>query len=77
MKNHYLEMDEVSAKKHLQNLKPWVIAKDNFFDVGDVITFKIIDDKGMRLSGFKRKIIDVDRSRIFGLNSDYCVLTIK
>ncbi len=89
---HELKIEYESAKLFFYNLKSFELIKnDKDYQVGDLIQFKVIlpgtklnDDESNKFNLIKKKIEKriyrisfVFKNAKFGLNKDYCILSIK
>ena len=76
---HELKILPTYASMHLRGVKPWELRKnDRDFKEGDYITF-IVMYKGKEPTGMKyrRKIIDVFNGGAYGLDKEYCIITLS
>jgi len=76
---HYLKISKIYVNNHLKGLKPWELRKnDRNFKEGDFIRFSITDLLGIELGVFfNRKITSVFFGGKYGLEKDYCILTLE
>lgn len=71
---HELKIKQEFAEEYFKGNKPWEIRKnDRDFKVGDSIEFTIIEG-GLKYS---RDIAYIFQGGEYGLDKDYCVITLK
>ena len=77
---HEVKILEQYANLNNENKKPWELRKnDRNYKVGDWIRFHIIDDETKKPTGFsyRRKIIYLFEGGEYGIEKEYCIMTLE